>query len=69
MGEAGVSENPLLPEHGKNCFNACNAALAQRFPTCEAFASTILAGIYTLDKIDQALELKATTLACMVCHQ
>lgn len=40
--------------------------LASRFPTYRSFANATLTEIYTPDRLQRALELKATTLASMV---
>mgnify|MGYP002631044126 CR=1 FL=1 len=64
--EATTKEGRILPVRGKSCSTHAMPHLASRFPTYRSFANATLTEIYTPDRLQRALELKATTLASMV---
>lgn len=61
--EAKYEGDRLLPVRGRSCSSGAMPALGERFPTYEGFAKSVLADIYTEDKLASCGELLATELA------
>jgi hypothetical protein len=61
--EAKYEGDRLLPVRGRSCSSGAMPALKERFPTYEGFAKSVLADIYTEEKLEACGELVATQLA------
>jgi hypothetical protein len=61
--EAKYEGERLLPVRGRSCSSQAMPFLAQKFPTYDQFASSVLREIYPPQKLDQCGQLVATTLA------
>ncbi len=60
--EAKYENGVLLPERGKSCSTAAIPILSSKFQTYKAFAVAGLEEIYSADRLNQSLNLSATTL-------
>ncbi len=56
----------LLPVRGRSCSSQAMPFLAQKFPTYEQFASSVLQDIYPADQLAQATHLSASCLDSML---
>lgn len=61
--EAKYEGANLLPVRGRSCSSQAMPFLATKFPTYDAFASSLLQEIYTEQKLTTCGQLEATTLA------
>ncbi|MFY9342492.1 MAG: VCBS repeat-containing protein [Planctomycetota bacterium] len=61
--EAKYEGDNLLPVRGRSCSSQAMPVLAEKFPTYDAFASSLLKDIYTESKLAACGHLQATTLA------
>ncbi len=61
--EAKYEGDNLLPVRGRSCSSQAMPILAQKFPTYDAFASSLLKDIYSETKLAACGKLEATTLA------
>lgn len=61
--EAKYEGDRLLPVRGRSCSSQAMPFLAQKFPTYDQFASSVLRDIYPAQKLDSCGQLAATTLA------
>ncbi|MGE3174999.1 MAG: FG-GAP-like repeat-containing protein [Planctomycetota bacterium] len=56
----------LLPVRGRSCSSQAMPFVAEKFPTYEQFASSLLKDIYPEDKLAKATKLEATCLESML---
>ena len=61
--EAKYEGDDLLPVRGRSCSSQAMPFLAEKFPTYDAFASSVLGEIYPQQKLASCGQLEATTLA------
>ncbi len=61
--EAKYEGDNLLPVRGRSCSSQAMPFLAQKFPTYDQFASSLLKDIYPQEKLAACGQLEATTLA------
>ena len=61
--EAKYEGDNLLPVRGRSCSSQAMPFLAQKFPTYDQFASSLLKDIYPAEKLSTCGQLEATTLA------
>jgi hypothetical protein len=61
--EAKYEGDALLPVRGRSCSSQAMPFLAAKFPTYDAFASSLLRDIYPSQKLTTCAQLEATTLA------
>ena len=65
--EAKTTESALLPVRGRSCSSNAMPVLAERFESYHSFASAALEEIYSPSRLDNAVQLKATTLkSCLL---
>ncbi len=64
--EAKSTDSAMLPVRGRSCSSNAMPTLRDRFETYHSFASAVLEDIYPKSSLDNAYQLKATTLSTCV---